>query len=156
MSNLIQSKWREGFVIGFDCLAHGDGRVVIAHTYALYDPITDVTERFWSPLCDTTLEGMTKYDEDIWTAVDIFHGAFEFEGQKIVFGDGSMGNEGYVASVGPDNTLNWSLFSTFSNPIIKAEMSDRTIVCHGETGLIITISFDTPTEVKVITEKVLR
>ena len=149
MNKLIQSKWREGYVIGFDCLAYGDGRVVIAHTYTLYDPNTDVTQRFWSPLCDTTLEGMTKYDEDIWTAVDIFHGTFEFEGQTIVFGDGGMGNEGFVASVGPDNTLNWSLFSVFSNPIMKAEMKDRTLICHGETGLQMAINIDNPTNVKI-------
>ena len=150
MSNLIQSKWREGYVIGFDCLAFGDGRVVIAHTYALHDPNTDETERFWSPLCDTTVEGMTKYDEDIWTAVDIFHGAFEFENQKIVFGDGGMGNEGYVASLGPDNVLNWSLFSTFSNPIIRAEMDDRTIICSGETGLKMRINIDNPIDVQIL------
>ena len=145
----IQAKWREGYVVGHDCIAFGDGRVVIASTGSMYDPNNGETEHFWVPLCDTTLTGMQKYQEDLWTEVDIWHGPFEFENQKIVFGDGGMGNEGYVASVGADNTLNWSMFFTFSNPINKAEMVDRQLICYGDTGMVITIDIDELTKVKV-------
>lgn len=149
MNDLIQEKWRNGYVIGHDCLAFGGGGVVIANTYTVYDPNTGETKCYWNPLCDTTLDGITKYDEDIWSAIDIFHGAFTFENETFVFGPGAMGNEGYVASVAADNALNWSMFFTFSNPIMKAETIGRQLVCHGETGVEIRISLDRLTSVSV-------
>ena len=149
MNEIIQAKWQDGYVLGHDCIAFGDGRVIIASTSSMYDPNNGETTHFWTPLCDTTLTSMQKYEEDLWTEVDIFHGAFEFENQNIVFGDGGMGNEGYVASIGTDNTLNWSIFFTFSNPIKKAEIIDRQLICYGDTGMVITIEIDELTKVKV-------
>lgn len=153
MNDLIQSKWRDGYVLGYDCIAYGDGRVVIADSYSMHDPNTKTTTHHWSPLCDTSLEAMAKYNDDIWTEVDIFHTPFAFEGQTIVHGDGGMGNEGYVASIGPDNTLNWSLFFTFSNPIMKAEIVDRELICTAEWGVIIRINIDDLTKVSVTIPK---
>ena len=97
-----------------------------------------------------------QYNDDVWTEVDIFRHPFEFEGQKIVFGDGGMGNEGYIASVTPDNNLNWSLFFTNSNPIMRAEMQGRTIVAYGETGFIAHIDVDYPANISVSHENSIR
>ncbi len=149
MNKKIQAKWREGYVLGQDCIAFGDGRVVMANTYSVKDMNSGETQRYWFPLCDTTVKGLEKYEADMWTEVDIWHGPFEFENQKIVFGDGAMGNEGYVASITADNTLNWSIFFTFSNPIMKAEMVDRQLICYGDTGAVITINIDELTKIKV-------
>ncbi len=149
MTNKTQAKWKESFVLGQDCIAYGDGRVTLGSTCSLLDPNTDTTTRYWSPLCDTNVEGLEKYDQDLWTEVDIFHGAFEFENQTFVFGDGGMGNEGYVASITADNQLNWSIFFTFSNPIIKAEVVGRKLVCYGDTGVVIEIDLDELTSISV-------
>lgn len=150
MNDKIQAKWKESFVLGQDCIAYGDGRVVLANTYGVFDPNTNTQKRYWFPHCDTSVAGLEKYDQDLWTEVDIFHGAFEFESQKIVFGDGGMGNEGYVASITPDNQLNWSIFSTFSNPIMKAEIVGRKLICYGETDITLEIDMDNLTSILVI------
>lgn len=60
-----------------------------------------------------------------------------------------MGNEGYIASVTPENDLNWSLFFSNSNPIARAEMQGRTIVAYGETGFIAQINIDNPADISV-------
>lgn len=152
INEIIQSKWREGYAVGHDCIAYGDGKITIAQSYSVYDPNNGETTTYWSPFCDTTIGSMLSYYEDIWTQVDAYHGGFEFEDQRIVFGDGGMGNEGHVASVTPDNHLNWSLFFTNSNPIIRAEMQGRTLVCYGETGFIAKINIDNPANISVAHE----
>lgn len=149
LNSTIQKKWREGFVVGYDCIAYGDGRIVFANAYSAYNPNTHETTNYWSPLCDTTLASLLKYNDDVWTQIDIFRHPFEFEGQKIVFGDGGMGNEGYIASVTPENDLNWSLFFTNSNPIMRAEMQNRTLLAHGETGFMARINIDNPADISV-------
>lgn len=152
MNNLIQDKWKAEEVIGYDCITYGDGRIIIANTYSVIKTETSETVRYWFPLCDTTLEGIQKYDEDVWTATDIYWGGFSSldHKQTFVFGPGAMGNEGYVASVNNDNTLKWSIFFTFSNPIMSAEIKDSDLLCYGETGCVIKINLNNLTEIEVI------
>ncbi len=145
----IQHKWKKLFLPGFDCIAFGNGDFIIGNAYSTFNPNNGETKRYWSPLCDTTLDKITKYDEDIWTEVDIFHGAFEYENQKFVFGDGGMGNEGYIASTTLAGELNWSIFFTFSNPICKAEIIDGQLVCYGDSGIKISIQLNDLTKIKV-------
>lgn len=150
MQNKIQEKWKKGFLPGMDCITHGNGKITMGNTYVVLDSETKKTKRHWFPLCDTTLEDIVKYDADIWTEIDIFHGAFEFEKQKFVFGDGAMGNEGFIASTTLNGDLNWAIFFTFSNPISKAEVTDNHLICYGDTGAIININLNNITEIKVI------
>lgn len=51
--------------------------------------------------------------------------------------------------IGEEDTLNWSMFFTFSNPINKAEIIGRHLICYGDTGMAITINIDELTKVKV-------
>lgn len=149
MHEKLQAKWKEGFVVGHDCITFGDGRVVVANTYRVILTETGEAKRFWFPLCDTTLAGLEKYDEDVWTEIDIWHGSFVHDGETIVFGDGAMGNEGYVASVNAAGELNWSAFFTFSNPICRAHVMDGWLVCHGDTGCRIRMNLSDLTNVDV-------
>ncbi len=148
----IQEKWKQGYLPGFDCITYGNGTMTIANTYTVIHTETNKSKRYWFPLCDTTLEGIQKYDEDIWTECDIFHGAFEYKNQKFVFGDGAMGNEGYIASTTLAGELNWAIFFTFSNPINKAEVIDKHLICYGDTGAIIKMDLNNITKIKVIQE----
>jgi hypothetical protein len=154
MNEKIQRKWKEGFVVGHDCITFSDGRIVVAKTYNVILTETGESKRFWFPLCDTTLEGVEKYDDDVWTPIDIFHGSFIHDEQTIVFGDGAMGNEGYIASLNAEGDLNWSAFFTFSNPICKAEVTEGNLVCYGDTGCRIKISLNNMTEIEVTHEEV--
>ncbi|WP_025663117.1 hypothetical protein [Aquimarina megaterium] len=150
----IQEKWKQGYLPGFDCIVMGEGDFVIGNVYSTYDPNNGETKQYWSPLCDTTLEGIEKYDDDIWTEVSIFHGAFEYENQKFVFGDGAMGNEGYVASTTVNGELNWAIFFTFSNPIHKVEVIGTHLVCYGDTGTIIDIDLNNITKIKITDQNI--
>jgi len=150
MHKKIQEKWKQGFLPGYDCIVMGDGDIIIGNTYEVILTETKEYKRYWFPLCDTTLEGVEKYDTDIWTEVDAFHGAFEYKNQKFVFGDGAMGNEGFVASTTLIGELNWAIFFTFSNPICKAEVIDESLICHGDSGAIINIDLNNITEIKVL------
>jgi len=149
--NKIQAQWKNGRVLGFNCIAFGDGRVVVANAYAVPTE-TKTRKQYWFPLCDTTLDGLEKYDDDIWTEVQIYHGSFEHDEQTFVFGDGAMGNEGFVASVDAEGILNWSIFFTFSNPIIRAEIDGQDLVCFGDTGTVIRIDLGELTKIDVRTE----
>ena len=151
----IQQKWKEGYVLGYDCITHSNGEIVIGEPYSVYDPNNKKTKRYWSPICDTTLDKIEKYNEDIWTECDIWHGAFEYNNQKIVFGDGGMGNEGYIASTTKEGLLNWSIFFTFSNPICKAEVIENKLICYGDGGIKITIDLNELSNIKVDMPKML-
>lgn len=146
---IIQEKWKQGFLPGFDCITYGNGTFTIANACSVYDPNNGETKQYWSPLCDTTFDSIVKYNDDIWTEIGIFHGAFEYENQKFVFGDGAMGNEGYVASTSLSGNLNWAIFFTFSNPIHKAEVINNHLICSGDTGCIIDIDLNTITNIKI-------
>ncbi|WP_299113069.1 hypothetical protein [uncultured Winogradskyella sp.] len=145
----IQDKWKKGFVLGLDCITYSNGKIIIGSVYRTENPNNGEIKQYWSPICDTELEKIEKYDDDIWTEYDIFHGSFEYENQKIVFGDGGMGNEGYIASTKLNGELNWSIFFTFSNPISKAEIIENRLVCYGHSGTIINIDLNELSKIKV-------
>jgi hypothetical protein len=60
-----------------------------------------------------------------------------------------MGNEGYIASTTHNGDLNWAIFSTFSNPIHRAEVKNDHLICYGDTGTIITIDLNNITKIEV-------
>lgn len=153
MNKKIQDKWKESFVVGHDCITYGDGRIVMGNAFRVKDSETNKVTQHWYPLCDTTLEGVQKYEEDVWTEVDVFHGTFSYENQTFVFGDGGMGNEGYVASLNLNGELNWSVFFTFSNPIDRAKIEDDYLICCGDTGTVVKINLEKLTDIKVSYEE---
>lgn len=149
----IQEKWKQGYLPGIDGVIMGEGEIIIGNVYRCYDPNNGETKQFWFPLCDTIIESIEKYDDDIWVEVDVFHGAFEYENQKFVFGDGAMGNEGYIASTTMYGELNWAIFFKFSNPIHKAEVKDKHLICYGDSGTIIQINLNNITKIKIVSKE---
>ena len=146
----IQKRWKAGLLPGVDCILFGNGTIIIGNCYCLIDSETNRKRRYWYPLCDTTIESMEKYQPDIWTNIDILHGSFEYENQVIVFGEGSMGNEGFVASTNNDGDLNWGIFFTFSNPINQAEVQGQQLLCKSGNGDVwITIKLNDLTKIKI-------
>lgn len=148
-NDYIQDKWKKGLLPGIDCILFGNGEVIIANTNCLKDPNIKKSKQFWFPLCDTTITSLEKYEDDIWTNIDIFHGAINYGEQKIVFGDGSMGNEGFVASTNKKGDLIWGIFFTFSNPIFSAEINKNELICISELEIEIKIQLNNLTKISI-------
>jgi hypothetical protein len=131
-----------------DELYFSDDTAVMANTYSTIGA-GNKRNYHWYLLCDTTIGSLENYGNDIWTEVDIFHGSIQHDRQRIVFGDGAMGNEGFVASTTEAGDLNWALFSTFSNPICRAKIADNHLLCYGDSGIEITIDLHCLTTITV-------
>lgn len=147
--NYVQDKWENGFLPGIDCIVFEDGKIVIANTYKTIDSETQKSKHYWFPLCDTTIESLENYTDDIWTKVDMYNGSITHGNEKIVFGEGSMGNEGFIASTGIDNKLKWAIFFTFSNPIVKTEIVTNELICTSELGTKISIHLNDLTRISI-------
>ncbi|MEE9406956.1 MAG: hypothetical protein V3V28_02655 [Polaribacter sp.] len=144
----IQDKWKKGFVLGYDCITYANDEIVIGSVYRTKNSNNGEIKQSWIPKCDTQLEKIEKYNNDIWVECEIYNGSFEFENQKIVFGDGEMGNEGFIASTKLNGELNWSIFFTFSNPIFKAEVINNLPICNNSDTKI-TIDLNELTNIKI-------
>ncbi|WP_433812906.1 hypothetical protein [Flavobacterium johnsoniae] len=149
IANYIQGQWKNGLLPGIDCIVYKNGQVTIANTFRLKDSNSQKSKQYWSPLCDTTIDSLENYDDDIWTNIDIYKGAIDYEDGKIVFGEGSMGNEGFIASIDKDNQVNWGIFFTFSNPIIKAEIINDQLICISDLETKISIQLKNLTKISV-------
>lgn len=153
----IQKKWKAGLLPGIDCILFGDGTIIIGNCYSFIDSKTNRKKRYWYPLCDTTIESVEKYEPDIWTNIEIWHGSFEYENQIIVFGAGSMGNEGFVASTNNNGELNWGIFFTFSNPIQQTEVQGKKMLCESDSGdVLIAIKLNELTKIDITYPNVYR
>lgn len=146
----IQHKWRSGLLPGVNCILYEDGKVVIANTYTMKDNDTNQSQWYWTPLCDTTIDSLEKYESDAWTNIDIFHGAIKHGEDTIVFGDGSMGSDGFVASTDKNGQLKWGIFFTFSNPIVSARVENGILICTSELDSEIHIKLDDLTQISIV------
>jgi hypothetical protein len=80
----IQAKWRAGLLPGIHCILFGDGQIIIANNYRLTDYNSKTSNQHWHPICDTNIGSLEKYNADIWTNVDVFHGAIGYGRGQIV------------------------------------------------------------------------
>ncbi len=149
MNKKIQNQWQNSHILAVDGVVYGDGSITLAQTYSIHDGDYKNIQYYFSPLVDCYLEGLEKYHDDYWLEIGIYNNSFIYNNQKIVFGDGCMGNEGFVASTTLDNQLNWSMFFDFSNPINKAEIIDDKLICYGDTGVKIFINLEKLHDVKI-------
>ncbi|AWK06982.1 hypothetical protein HYN56_23220 [Flavobacterium crocinum] len=146
----IQSKWREGLLPLIDGISFANGDIIIANTYRLIDTENNTSKRYWSPLCDTTIESVEKYEGNAWVCVDIFNGEINYGNGKIVFGDGGMGSDGFVAHIDENGDLIWGIFFTFSNPIISAKIIEDKLICMSDAKIEVIIQLNDITKISII------
>ncbi len=149
ISDYLQNKWRNGMLPGVDCIVFSNAEAIVANAYRVKDDNAGSSKQYWFPFCDTTIASLEKYEADIWTKIDIADGAIEYGDQKIVFGEGSMGNEGFVAATRQNGDLIWGMFFTFSNPIFSARIVDDRLICTSETALEIKIDLHDLTKISI-------
>ena len=62
------------------------------------------------PFCDTTINSLEKYNNDIWTEIQEYKSMPYKNDEIIKFGEGAMGNEGFICVTDKNNTLKWAIF----------------------------------------------
>jgi hypothetical protein len=107
---------------GIDSLVYSDGTLTILNTYSVLSD--DDTQKYYAfPMADTTIESVEHYNDDVWTEIQPHPDSIVTDECKISFGEGSMGNEGFVAVENKEGLV-WALFSTISNPFISLKIVD--------------------------------
>ncbi|WP_082560379.1 hypothetical protein [Paenibacillus sp. Root52] len=133
MNSLIMKHWsaEQRELPGLNCIAFSNGNIIMLNVETYYDPNNNERRIYCSPLCDTTIESVEKYNADCWTMVDPWT-SINYQGGKIYGGDGQMGNEGYIACTDADDNLVWGIFLDATNPIKQLSIQDTTLTAINE------------------------
>ncbi|MHA6531624.1 hypothetical protein [Paenibacillus sp. BAC0078] len=134
---------------GINCIAFANGNIIILNIGTYYNPNNNERTISCSPLCDTTIESIEKYNNDYWTIVDAWT-SIDYRGGKIYGGDGQMGNEGFIACTDANDSLVWGIFFDETNPIKKLSIEDKTLIAINEhEDMTIEINLDTLVDMKM-------
>lgn len=138
---------------GVNSIIFPNGTVTILSCYSAYNPNTNESKFYCSPLCDTTIESISKYNVECWTIVDEWV-SIDYQDGKICGGDGQMGNEGFIACTDAEDRLVWGIFFENSNPIKSLEIKDKILIAINEhTELQIEINLEDLTQIKMTSIK---
>ncbi|WP_145413963.1 hypothetical protein [Paenibacillus xylanexedens] len=151
MNSLIMEHWsaEQQALPGVNCIAFADGTVIILDIRTYFDPNNNERTMSVSPLCDTTIESMVKYNPDCWTMVDAWT-SVDYQGGKIIGGDGQMGNEGFIACTDAEDRLVWGIFLENTNPIKKLSVSGNAIIAINEHDeLCVEINMENIVDIKM-------
>ncbi|MBH5316330.1 hypothetical protein I6N90_00725 [Paenibacillus sp. GSMTC-2017] len=136
---------------GINCIVYPNGTITILNCYSTYNPNTKERNFFSSPLCDTTIESIAKYNVDYWTVVDEWV-SIDYQDGRIYGGDGEMGNEGFISCTDADDRLVWGIFFENSNPIKSLEIKDQILIAINEhSELQIEINLENLNEINMTT-----
>ncbi len=136
----LRNRWRRSFrqLPDVDGIVFGDGQVVLASHYWTQN-VDGTQHHFWSPIADVHLADCLKYDEQLWRDVDAW-GALELGDQRILFGDGAMGSDGFVAAEdAATGELLWSIFFDWTNPFDQAHLEGPDLVVRSELNYLLRI-----------------
>lgn len=139
MNNILQEHWDREELIGLDTMVFSDGSIKlidISYTENKELISTFGKEYHFGFLAQTNLnEIINKYDDDIWSVCQV-NDKVEINNSYIyACGEGEMGNEGFIVKLDLDGNIQWSLYSTTSNPFYKIAASE------GQLAFISTANF---------------
>ncbi|MCF6402652.1 hypothetical protein L3C95_11120 [Chitinophaga filiformis] len=148
MNKSIQQHWNESELPGLDAILFSDGTMIILNIYA---SIAKTGRRYYaSPMCETTLKSVEKYDDDVWRHIQRHPASFVLpDGKKVYFGEGTMGQEGFVALTENNDQLIWALFCTNSNPFVSGEFVNGRIRVYSTYDLYFNIDILTPEKITI-------
>lgn len=128
-NKLVQLHWEEMELPGINSLIYGNGTLTILNIYSVS---SDDGKKYYAfPVADTTIESIEHYNDDVWTEIQPHPNSINTGQFKLSFGEGGMGNEGFVAMEGKEGLV-WALFSTESNPFISLELTDNYIAAYSD------------------------
>ncbi|WP_281323357.1 hypothetical protein [Flavobacterium aestivum] len=149
MTEFILKKWEEQKILGgLNCFVNNKGEVILLDCFCYK---TD-NEQFNSctPFCDTKIENLEKYNNELWTQFDVFTNKVETEDGDMIFGgEGEMGNEGFIVCTNKDNDFIWSLFFLNSNPFYKLELINNEIHAFSSLDLVYKINLKKPENINI-------
>ncbi|MCG7376048.1 hypothetical protein MH215_03520 [Paenibacillus sp. ACRSA] len=133
MNNLIMKHWsaEQRELPGLNCIVFPNGNIIMLNVETYYDPNNNERSIYCSPLCDTTIESVGKYNADCWTIVDPWT-SIDYQDGKIYGGDGQMGNEGFIACTDADDNMVWGIFLDVTNPIKQLGIQDTILTAINE------------------------
>lgn len=138
--NILQEYWNKQKIAGLDGIFYNTGEVKSVYIESARN-IQAVTS--FGKVYKLVLEGETelnnlieKYSNDIWSSFDILGELKLDNGNRFVYGEGEMGNEGFIVKLDSQGQILWSFYSTTSNPFINSCMLD-----HGIIGFLSSFNF---------------
>lgn len=144
----IQEHWLNSELPGINCLVFSDGSATLLNIYTVND--NAIKKQYAFPVCDTTIESLYIYNDDIWTEIEKSpNDLLLAENVRIVCGEGGMGNEGFVAKI-KGGHLVWALFSTESNPFIRLEATETSVKAYSNTSICYEIDIEDPRQIRII------
>lgn len=127
-----------------NCILYADGSLIILDFVIFYDPNTKKSSAQVSPLCDTNISSILKYNHwDNWISVDVWNELIVGDNQKFVSGDGSYGNEGFIAREDSEGNLVWAMFFDHTNPIKELKIENNWLIGiteHSESQIEINLN----------------
>jgi hypothetical protein len=147
--SLLEEKWQSGYGLHIDGLVFADGRVVLCDCVKLKRDGRSIP--LASPIGDSTLDSILKYDDDPWVALtELDRSEIAESNVKISCGEGAMGNEGYVAVTALDTgRLIWMAFFTCSNPFEALKLVDGEILAENSYEQEWIFPLDHPERVRI-------
>ena len=144
----VQAHWLAEQLLGWNCISYGNDTVTLLNIYAAAAPDNKEQVNYYAfPKADTTIASIEKYNDDVWTDIQIYNSRIQAGDLTISCGEGSMGNEGFIAAA-IDNELAWALFSTESNPFIRLETAGQTLLAYSDY-LLYTINLHDLAEIRI-------
>jgi len=149
MKNQLLEKWAREELIGLNCLSKRSGAAVLLNSISV--EIEGERKHFCQPVCDTTIENLEKYDDDIWTEVQGFASCTDNQtGFTYIGGEGGMGNEGFVLCLDQNKEPEWALFFVNSNPFYQLAIKDGKLEAVSSLDLKYTIDLDSPEKIEIL------
>lgn len=139
----IVENWNEGKLLGCkDCYVNKSGTVILLETLVI--EVNSKKLYHCNPFCDTTVENLQKYNQDLWSEYSVFTNVVQTENGDLIFGgEGEMGNEGCIISTTKDKKFNWSLFFKTSNPFYKLELIASELYAYSSCDLVYIVNIKT-------------
>lgn len=155
-TNIINTIWQSSQkqLPCTNCIVFADDSVILLDFQIYYDPNTKKSSAVVKPLCDSTLQSFLKYDKDIWASVDAWQEAyFKDDNRCYIGGDGTYGNEGFLACEDLQGNLIWAMFFTNTNPIDKIKIEHNFLIATTEHGnSYLKINLNAITEIEYVFE----
>lgn len=128
---MIQEHWNKQEIVGLDGLFHNTGKVHNLYieskrnTQAIttYGKVYDLL--FQS---ETTIDKLIEqHSDNIWVSFDVFGKLLLDNGNHYLYGEGGMGNEGFIIKLDSSGQVLWTFFSTTSNPFVNSKVLDKNL-----------------------------